>query len=256
MLRFALTCGPGAIAGALALVAVPVAGVTPAWSATTCPAKLVAPLAGAVPGAAGGTSAGETCEEKAEEEAERVEEQQEDEEEEAAIAAERAAAAAKDAAEEAAEEAAEASGSGAGAGGSADREPHGGASHGSAHGGASHGSGSARDAKLRLLVDAETIRLLRHGHPAETRISVASSVPARVRVRVRGHGLNRTIYLGDSSDPGRYYVRVLWGCLSPARKFAYTVTAYAIGETGTGTGPIVSSRGRFTVDSSTVCRSH
>jgi hypothetical protein len=99
-----------------------------------------------------------------------------------------------------------------------------------------------------------TIRRRLRGHPAETRIAVSSSVPARVRIRVRGRGLNRAIYLGDSSEASAYDARVLWGCLARARTYRYTVTAYPLGARAAG-GAIVVSRGAFTVDTPRVCRS-
>jgi hypothetical protein len=99
-----------------------------------------------------------------------------------------------------------------------------------------------------------TIRRRLRGHPAETRIAVSSSILARVRVRVRGRGLNRAIYLGDSSDASAYDVRVLWGCLARARTYKYTVTAYPLG-TRAAADAIVVSRGAFTVDTPRVCRS-
>jgi hypothetical protein len=165
-------------------------------------------------------------------------ERQEDEEEEAAIAIERAAASTREAAEEASEEAGESAHGGTRVGGSG-----------------SHSSGPHGRAKLTLNVRVLTIRRHLRAHPAETRIAVSSSVPARVRVRVReGRGV-ATLSAGESTGARRYFVRVLWGCLAHARRYTFTVTAYALGGRRVDAGGIVVDRGSFIVDSRDVCAS-
>jgi len=212
------------VGGILALGVAFAVSATPAWSGTTCPAGQV-PSASASPG-------GECGEEAGEAELER----QEDEEEEVAIAAERAAAGARDGAEEAAEEAGELADGKTGTGGSV-----------------SHSSKPGTRVKLALRVRVLAIRRHLRAHPAETRIAVWSNVPARVRVRVRDSRGVATLYTGESNAGRRYFARVLWGCLGPARRYTFTVTAYALGERDVGAEDIVVRRRAFTLDGPRVC---
>jgi hypothetical protein len=212
----------GTAAGAIALAAVLLPTLTPAWSVSSaCPTKLASPSAGS-------PSAGECSEDQLEEELE----QREDEEEEQAIAAERAAAGVEDAAEEAAEEAQLA----------ADLRDD-----------ASHPSDDGK-AKLKLQVEVSTIRRRSPLHPAETRISVASNIPARVRVRVKDAAGRAKLYRGTSTNGRRNFARVSCGCLTSRRRYSYTVTAYAEHEGKTGVENIVIRRGGFTIDSQECAR--
>jgi hypothetical protein len=207
----------GTAAGAIALAAVLLPTLTPAWSVSSaCPPKLTSPSSGS-------PDPGECSEVQLEEELE----QREDQEEEQAIAAERAAADIADAAEEAAEEAQVAA---------------------DLRGVASHPADDGK-AKLKLRVEVSTIRRRSPVHPGETRISVASNIPALVRVRVKDAAGRAKLYRGTSANGRRYFVRVPWGCLSATRSYSFTVIAHVNQKRQTGTENIVIRRGGFTVDS-------
>ena len=164
---------------------------------------------------------------------ERLEEElgaREDEEEERALAAERAARATADATEEATEEAQEQA--------AAERItsplPY------------------AKTAlKLRVRV------LTRHGrsllHPGETRISVATSVPAQVKLALRAHGGPVKLFMGESAKERKYVLRVPWTCRTRTRGYTFAVTVYREGDNQIGPGDTIVRRRAFTIDTHTMC---
>jgi hypothetical protein len=208
-----------AVASVVVLALIVMARTTPAWSATTCPATLVAPSTHL-------PSAGDCGEEHLEEDEERIEEElevREDEEEERAIAAERAARAATDAEEEAAEEAQE---------------------HTGREAATLHVPNTKPSLGLRVKV------LTRHGHslisPGETRISVTTSVPAQVKLLLQAPGGPAKLFRGETTEGRKYVLRVPWTCHTRTRRYTFTVTAYREGDSQIGAGTV--RRRAFTTD--------
>jgi hypothetical protein len=204
----------------VALGMVPVARATPAWSTTTCSAKLVAPSA-YLP------STSNCGEERVEEEEEHFEEElevREDEEEEREISAERAAGAATDAAEEATEEAQEQAGQ-------------------------ERTTSNPRYPKATLKLRVRV--LTRRGHslpyPDET-ISVATGIPAQVKVVLRDRDGPVKLFGGESTKGRKYVLHVPWGCHTRSRGHTFTVTAYRESENQVGAGDVSVRRGSFTID--------
>ncbi len=199
---------------------------TPAWSATTCPATLVAPSVSS-------PSTSDCGEQHLEEDEERLEEEledREDEEEERAIAAERTAREATDVAEEATEGAQERS----------ELEKT-----------TSHLTYAKVTLKLRVRV------LVRHGHsvidPGETLISVTASIPAQVRIDLRDRGRPVKFFRGESAKGSKYVLHVPWTCRMRARRYTFTVTAYGEGESQTTAGDVIVRHRAFTVNPRTTC---
>lgn len=201
---------------------------TPAWSASTCPTVPTAPNTH--------TSSTADCnEERIEDEEERIEEEllevSEDEEEERAIAVERASREASDVAEEAAEEAQE----------RAELEKH-----------ASHLAQAKTALKLRVSVSA------RAGHsnkrPGETRISIATSIPAQVKIALRAHDGLAKLLTRQSAIGHKLILRVPWICHTQAQRYSFTVTARSENHGLTTAGSAIARHGKFTIDTQAICK--
>jgi hypothetical protein len=209
------------------------ARTTPAWSAATCPTKLAAPNTYSLSTSVCGEERLEEDEERLEEDEERLEEElevREDEEEERAIATERAARAATDAAEEATEEAQEQAGQQVTT---------------------SHSPDAKATLKLRVSV------LRRRGHsllrPGETRISVATSIPAQVRIVLQAHGGPVKLFKEESTEGRKYVLRVPWACHTQTQRYTLTITAYGKDASQIGARDVTRRRKTFTIDTPTIC---
>lgn len=215
-----------AVASLVVLAMIIMASTTPAWSATICP---ITPATSNVHP----PSTIECSQELLEEGEERAEEElevREDEEEERAIVTERAAKAIADAAEEAAEEAQE------------QARPEVNTTH-------------PPHAKFAFTLRVRSFTRRGHSfqHPAETQISVATSVPLQVKLVLQTHGEPAKLFGGESAKGHKYILRVPWTCRTQARKYAFTVTAYREGNDQIGTGDTTTRRGAFTIDNRNVC---
>jgi hypothetical protein len=215
-----------AVAGVVVLAMLIVARTTLAWSATTCPTKLMSPNTSPL-------STSNCGEEHLEEDEERVEEEleeREDEEEERAIAAERAARTATDATEEAAEEAQEQTG------------PE-----------KTTSVPASAQATLKLRVRVLTLRDHSPLHPDETRISVATSVPSHIRVALQAHGGPVKLFRGESIKGRKYVLPVPWTCHTRARRYTFTVTAHRESGSQISGDDVTMRRRAFTIDTHTIC---
>jgi hypothetical protein len=198
---------------------------TPAWSATTCPVP---------PPASANLPRASDCDEGyLEEDEERLEEElevREDEEEERAIAAERVAGEATDTAEEATKEAQEQTG----------QEET-----------ASHSAPAKATLKLQIRVMA------RRGHsprsPGETRLSVATSIPAQVGIALRTYGRQARFFTGEATQGRKYVLRIPWACHTRASSYIFTVTVYRETDGQVDAGQAIVRRGAFTVDPRILC---
>lgn len=215
-----------AVAGVVVLATMIMARTTPAWSATICPTKLISPNTSP-------PSTSNCGEERLEEDEELVEEEleeREDEEEERAIAAERAARAVTDATEEAAEEAQEQTG------------PE-----------KTTSLPASAKAILKLRVRVLTLRDHSLLHPDETRISVATSVPAHIRVALQARGGPVKLFRGDSIQGRKYVLPVPWTCHTRARRYTFTVTAHMENDSQVGDDDATMRRRAFTIDTHAIC---